>query len=74
VFATLIIDPITPVRVCQDVDYGHVHGDVPCTTAAAIHCRRSGEDVCARHESGHAARTGCGQGDHEAIPGTPRGA
>lgn len=68
-FATLVIDPAAHVRACQDVDYGHVHGDVPCSRPAAVHCRRSGEDVCARHESGHAARTGCGQGDHEAIPG-----
>jgi len=67
-FATLLVDPITAARACQAVDAGHVHGTMPCNQAAAVHCRRSGEDVCARHESGHATRTGCGQGEHDPIP------
>jgi hypothetical protein len=68
VFTTLIVDPVSLVRVCQDVNAGHVHGTVPCSNPAAVHCRRSGTDVCERHESGHAARTNCGQGEHEVIP------
>jgi hypothetical protein len=62
------IDPVGRARVCQDVDAGHVHGTVVCRARATIHCRRNGQDVCPRHESGHAARTGCGQGEHEPLP------
>jgi hypothetical protein len=68
VLNALNIDPATLARVCQQVDAGHVHGTMPCHTRATVHCRRNGEDVCDRHESGHASRTGCGQGEHEPIP------
>lgn len=67
-FAALNVDPISHSRTCQEVDAGHVHGTMPCTRPATVHCRRSGENVCGRHENGHAARTHCGQGEHEPIP------
>jgi hypothetical protein len=74
VFATLSVDPGSRTRLCQELDAGHVHGDMPCNRPASVHCRRSGEDVCERHESGHAARTLCGQGEHELIPVPSAGA
>ncbi len=67
-FTALNLDPAAGTRTCQAVDTGHVHGSRPCPSRATVHCRRNGEDVCERHETGHAARTRCGQGEHEAIP------
>ncbi len=67
-FNSLNVHPATHARVCQAVDAGHVHGTMPCYSRATVHCRHNGADVCERHESGHAARIGCGQGEHEPIP------
>lgn len=63
-----IAEPGTRTRRCQTVDKGTLHGALPCNARASVHCLRTGEDLCTRHESGHTARVRCGQGEHTRLP------
>jgi hypothetical protein len=67
-YRTLIANPQTRVRHCQTVERGGAHGALPCNGRASVHCLRTGEDLCPRHESAHTARVRCGQGEHIEIP------
>jgi hypothetical protein len=60
--------PRVHTRTCPAVDLGGAHGARPCTRSVEIHCRRTGGEMCLRHESAHVSLVGCGQGEHEAIP------
>jgi hypothetical protein len=50
------------------IDRGPVHGALPCNALATIHCLRTGEDLCSRHEPEHTSRVRCGQGEHMDVP------
>ena len=67
-YRTSIAEPGLATRRCQTIDRGLVHGALPCNGHATIHCLRTGEDLCARHESEHMARVRCGQGEHMDVP------
>jgi hypothetical protein len=63
-----VAEPHTGTRLCQTIDRGQVHGAFPCNAHAVVHCLRTGEDLCRRHEPEHSARVACGQGEHMDVP------
>jgi len=67
-YRTAIAEPGVVTRRCQMIDRTPVHGALPCNVLATIHCLRTGEDLCSRHEPEHTSRVRCGQGEHMGVP------
>jgi len=67
-YRTVIADPAVATRRCQTIDRNPVHGALPCGVHARVHCLRTGEDLCSRHEPEHTSRVRCGQGEHIEVP------
>jgi len=67
-YRTAIAEPGVVTRRCQMIDRTPVHGALPCNVLATVHCLRTGEDLCSRHEPEHTSRVRCGQGEHMDVP------